>query len=121
VLDVPPNRKYAATRIASARERVHRDRAEQHREPAALVAQHTPQDAAEQQPTHLHVEQVDPLILEVLCSDAEVRDAAGADHREQDQVVDVDEVPQRGNDHGQSHGAASRWGVHAANLRVCDH
>ena len=114
---------YCGTEVTAAfsevRQRVHDDRAEQHGEAAALVAEHAPGDAAEQHAHHLHVQEQHALAEQVGLRHADVAQAPHADDAEEDEVVDVDEVPERGDDDGQGdrspvEGAGrAAWAAHA--------
>ena len=64
-----------------------------------LVAQYPPKDASNQHPAHLHVQQEDTLIQECLPLQADGLEAGDADDAEEYEVIDVDEVAKRGDDH----------------------
>jgi hypothetical protein len=88
--------------VREVRERVRDDRAEQHGQPAALVAENAPQDPADDQAAHLQLEQEQALARQLVSGRVpELDQARIADRPEQDQVVDVDEVTEGGDDHRQ--------------------
>ena len=93
-----------------------------HGQPPALVAEHAPDDAADQQARHLTVEQEQPLGGDlVLGRVTELEQARLADRPEQDQIVNIDEVTEGCDDDGQRR-CALRGALrdHAAILRVID-
>src|SRR5690606_23223570 len=69
-------------------------------------AEHAPEDAADQHAAHLHVEQQHAGAEQILLRDADAAQARDADDAEEDQVVDVDEVAERG--HEDRHGDGPR-------------
>ena len=92
--------------------RIEHDGAEQHRQAAALVAEHAPHDPADQHPGHLHVQEHHAGRKNLVGRHADVTQAWHADDAEQDQIVDIDEVAERGDKNGQRQGPASDWTDH---------
>ena len=88
-------------RVGDVGGRVHEDRPEQHAQAALAVAEHAPQQAAEQHAGHLHVEQALARVQQVVTLHAETPQARDADDAEEEQVVDVDEVAERRDHHRQ--------------------
>jgi len=116
------NRKaaYCATDVTAGvqqvRRRVDEDRPEEHRETAALVAEHAPGDASEEHPQHLHIQQQDPGLQQARVRHTNRRQASHPDDRKENQVVDVDEVAERSNDHRQRDGSAIERGSGGAKV-----
>jgi hypothetical protein len=87
------------------------DRTEQRRQPAPAIGDHAPGETANQHPDHLQTEQVGEGCCERLLGYAERQQAVATDHADQHDVVDVDEIAERGDDNregqqpGVGHGA----------------
>jgi hypothetical protein len=73
------------------------------------IPQDPPEDAAEEHPDHLHVEEEDPLVDEFLAGKPQPFQARDADNAEKNQVVDVDEITESGNDDGKRKNGADAY------------
>ena len=88
-------------RVGDVGGRVHDDRPEQHAQASPAVAEHAPQQPAEQHAGHLHVEEALARTQQVVTLHAETSQARDANDAEQKQIVDVDEVAERRDHHRQ--------------------
>jgi hypothetical protein len=103
-------------RVQDVRDRIHDDRPEQHRETASPVAEHAPGDPAQQHPCHLHVEQQQAFREQLIRGHANGRQALHADDAEQNEVVDVDEIAERGDQDRETNGAQGKGGRRSRGL-----
>ena len=104
------------------------DRSEQRRQPAPAIRDHAPHETANQHADHLQTKQVPESCGNVRIDHSERFQAAFADHADQHDVVDVDEVAEGRDDDGQREQApggatwlvvAGRWlerAVHRARM-----
>jgi len=89
-------------------ERVHEDRSEEHREAPLPIAEHAPHDASDEHAGHLQIEQSTDGRVEVRRRNSELDEALLADHAEEDEVVDVDEIAECCHENRESDGARRR-------------
>jgi hypothetical protein len=71
---------------------------------AAFVAQHPPKDATQEHAGHLTVDQENAFGEDAVARYPQGLQALDADDREEDEVVDVDEVAEGGDQDGESDG-----------------
>jgi hypothetical protein len=84
--------------VRKVSQRIDEDGHEQHAGAAQAVAQHAPEDAAQHQAEHLDVDDEESAFKRV--GHAEVVERRNAHDAEEQQVVDVHKVAQRGDPHG---------------------
>ncbi len=80
--------------------RIKGNRAEEQPAAAFNITQHAPEDAAEQHPGHLPIEQAQALGDEVITGQPQAAQAGHANDAEKHQVVDVHEIAERADDDG---------------------
>ncbi len=75
-------------------QRIHQDRPKKHRQPAAFIAQNAPDDPADQQSSHLKVENHRPIYIGV---QTQVVQTGHAHDAKEQQVIDINKIAQRGH------------------------
>jgi hypothetical protein len=79
--------------------------------PSFLVPEDSPKDPAEQHAEHLHVQQEQSLIGDLLRRQSQIAKTRYPDDTEEDQVIDINEVPQGGDDHRRIEKVLQLWSV----------
>ena len=80
-------------------------------EPPLAVAEHPPDDAADQHPGHLHVEQKDPGTDQLRAGKAKGFETGDPHDAEQHQVVDIDKITEGGDNDRQAEDLPQVCGV----------
>jgi hypothetical protein len=95
-------------RVGEVRRRIQENGTEENRETSLLVAEDAPQNSPEEQARHLRVDEQDTFIEQLLFWNAEVFQALDAYDREEEEIVDVDEIPECRDHDGQDDGFIER-------------